>query len=84
MVTTQQTNNELAELPTVYGGDANSHLVSVRKARRTLGSLANNMTDNQVQEIIDAFTLLARESLQYNGSKDTVLSNELSRPNDTH
>ena len=83
MVTTQQTNYEVAGPPTIYGGDANSHLVSVHKARRILGSLANDMTDTQVQELLDAFHLFAREQLQYNGSKDTVLSNDL-RPTDTH
>lgn len=76
MVTTQQTNYKVAEPPTIYGGNTNSHLVSVQKARRILGNLASNMNDDQVRELVQTLHLLAREQLQYNGSKDTVLSNE--------
>lgn len=60
-----------------------SEIVSVHKARRILGSLASNLNDDQVIEIIQALHLLARDRLCYNGSKvNGVLSNELSESND--
>jgi len=43
--------------------------VSVQKARRILGSLANPMTDDQVKDLIYSLHLLAKEQLVYNGSK---------------
>lgn len=43
--------------------------VSIAKARRILGSLANELSDDQVREIIHTLHLLAREQLCYNGSK---------------
>lgn len=44
-------------------------VVSVQKARRILGTLANTMSDNQVKDIIYYLHLLAKEQLVYNGSK---------------
>ena len=49
-------------------------MISVSKARRTLGSLAEDLTDNQVREIIQTLHLLARENLCYNGSKEGMSS----------
>lgn len=43
--------------------------VSTAKARRILGSLANELSDDQIREIIHTLHLLAREQLCYNGSK---------------
>ena len=57
-----------------------SEMVSVAKARRILGSLANSMSDTQVQELLICLHLLAKEQLWYNGSKvNGVLSNEQSK-----
>ena len=47
-----------------------AEIVSVAKARRILGSLADEMSDNQVKELIHMLHLLAREQMCYNGSKD--------------
>ena len=46
-----------------------SLVVSVPKARRILGTLANPMTDDQVKDLIYSLHLLAKEQLVYNGSK---------------
>lgn len=51
-------------------------IVSVSKARRILGDLANNLSDNQIKEIIHSFHLLAREQLVYNGSNNDEYSNK--------
>ena len=54
-----------------------SEIVSVAKARRILKSLAQEMSDDQVKDLIQSLHLLAREQLWYNGSKvNGVLSNE--------
>ncbi|MDK2899008.1 MAG: hypothetical protein PWQ10_195 [Patescibacteria group bacterium] len=45
-------------------------VISVQKARRILGSLANSMNDDQVKDLIHFLHLLAKERLVYNGSKD--------------
>lgn len=56
-----------------------SETISVYKARRILGSLASNLSDDQVIEIVQTLHLLARDRLCYNGSKvNGVLSNEQS------
>lgn len=44
-------------------------LVSISRARRILGTLADDLTDDQVKEILHTLHLLAREQLWYNGSK---------------
>ena len=46
-----------------------SLVVSVQKARRILGTLANPMSDDQVKDLIYSLHLLAKEKLVYNGSK---------------
>ena len=46
-----------------------SLVVSVQKARRILGVLANSMSDDQVKDLIYSLHLLAKEQLVYNGSK---------------
>ena len=52
-----------------------SLVVSVQKARRILGTLANPMTDDQVKYLIYSLHLLAKEQLVYTGSKyDTTES----------
>lgn len=52
-----------------------SLVVSVQKARRILGTLANPMTDDQVKDLIYSLHLLAKEQLVYTGSKyDTTES----------
>jgi hypothetical protein len=47
-----------------------TRVISVQKARRILGSLANSMNDTQVKELIHFLHLLAKEQLVYTGSKD--------------
>ena len=49
---------------------AGSLVVSVQKARRILGTLANPMSDDQVKDLIYSLHLLAKEQLVYNGSKN--------------
>ena len=44
-------------------------LVSISKARRILGTLANDLSDDQVKEILHTLHLLARKQLCYTGSK---------------
>ena len=44
-------------------------LVSISKARRILGTLADDLTDDQVKEILHTLHLLARKQLCYTGSK---------------
>ncbi len=52
-----------------------SLVVSVHKARKILGVLANPMSDDQVKDLIYSLHLLAKEQLVYNGSKyDTAES----------
>jgi hypothetical protein len=51
-------------------------LVSVSKARRILGTLADNLSDDQVKELLHTLHLLAREQLWYNGSKEEMSSHE--------
>ena len=52
-----------------------SLVVSVQKARRILGTLANPMSDDQVKDLIYSLHLLAKEQLVYTGSKyDTTES----------
>lgn len=46
-----------------------SLVVSVQKARRILGTLANPMSDDQVKDLIYSLHLLAKEQLVYTGSK---------------
>lgn len=57
------------------------NLVSVSKARRILGSLADNLSDDQVKELLHTLHLLAREQLWYNGSNKEVSSHESSSSN---
>lgn len=49
--------------------------VSVATARRILGVSASEMSDIQVQELLDAMYLLAGEQLLYNGSNNEDKSN---------
>ena len=52
-----------------------SLVVSVQKARRILGTLANPMSDDQVKDLIYSLHLLAKEQLVYTVSKyDTTES----------
>ena len=51
-------------------------LVSISKARRILGTLANDLSDDQVKELLHTLHLLAREQLWYNGSKEGMSSHE--------
>ena len=54
-----------------------AEIISVAKARRILGSIADSLSDDQVKEIVQSLHLLAREQLCYNSSKvNGVLSNE--------
>ena len=53
-------------------------LVSISKTRRILGTLANDLSDDQVKEILHTLHLLAREQLWYNGSKEGMSSHEQS------
>lgn len=48
---------------------SSQQLVSVAKARRILGSLANTLDDNQVKELLHTLHLMARQQLCYDGSK---------------
>lgn len=50
--------------------------VSVAKARRILGSLCEEMSDAQVQDIINTLLLLSRERLLYNGSNNEQSSHK--------
>lgn len=45
-------------------------VVTVSKARRILGDLATELSDDQVKEILHTLHLLAKEHLCYNGSKE--------------
>ena len=56
------------------------NVVSISKARRILGELADDISDDQMRELLHALHLLAREQLVYNGSKDDEYGNKLSRP----
>lgn len=40
-----------------------SQKISISEARKLLGSDANSLTDDQIQEIINALSLIARDSL---------------------
>jgi hypothetical protein len=51
-------------------------IVSISRARRTLGVLAKNLTDNQVRQMINMLHLLAKEQLVYNGSNNEENSHE--------
>lgn len=51
-------------------------LVSISKARRILGTLADDLSDDQVKELLHTLHLLAREQLWYNGSNKEVSSHE--------
>ena len=53
-----------------------SAIVSISKARRILGTLADDLSDDQVKEILHTLHLLAREQLWYNGSKEGMSSHE--------
>ncbi len=67
--------------PGISGIDSHASIVSVSKARRLLGSLSDNMTDDQVQELVHTLHLIAREQLCYNGSKvNGVLNHETTKP----
>ena len=43
--------------------------LSISRARRVLGSPANNLSDDQVRDLLHMLHLIAREQLCYNGSK---------------
>jgi len=58
-----------------------SKSVSLAKARRTLGSLADTLTDDQVEYTLQALHLLAREQVVYNGSKIEDNSNDTAPDN---
>lgn len=47
-------------------------LLSVRRARRKLGKLAIDLSDDQIRELLIALHLLARRHLSYNGSKEEL------------
>lgn len=51
-----------------------TNLVSVPKARRILGSLTQDLSDDQVKDLVHSLHLLAREQLCYNGSKISGIS----------
>lgn len=51
-------------------------LVSTSKARRILGTLAEDLSDDQVKELLHTLHLLVREQLRYNGSKEGMSSHE--------
>ena len=48
----------------------NSQAISVKEARKLLGTKANNLSDDQVREIIDSLSLIARKVLIQNSSKN--------------
>ena len=54
--------------------------VSISKARRILGTLADDLSDDQIQDMLHYLTLLAREKLWYNGSKKVSSQYESSEP----
>lgn len=55
-------------------------VVTVSKARRILGDLAIELSDDQVKEILHMLHLLAKEHLCYNGSNDEEYGNVSSSP----
>lgn len=54
--------------------DLGSRQVTVPKARRILGKYSEELTDDQVREIIHTLHLLAKEQLCYNSSNIEVSS----------
>ena len=46
-------------------------LITVKEARKLLGSKFKSLDDNQVQELINNLSLMARKSLKIVGSKNT-------------
>ena len=58
-------------------------IVSISKARRTLGTLAEELSDDQVRELVNSLRLLAREYLLYNGSKVNENDNNSQQPDVT-
>lgn len=58
---------------------AHKPLITIREARKLLGSDCKHLGDDQVQEVITILTLIARESLMTRSSKivlgsDTIKS----------
>lgn len=45
-------------------------VISIKEARKILGKDAQSLTDDQVIEIIDSLTLVARRNLEKNSSKN--------------
>jgi hypothetical protein len=50
-------------------------LISVSEARKLLGEDARGLSDNQIEEIINNLSLLAKKYLQNSGSKNKVGTN---------
>ena len=50
-------------------------VISVKEARKLLGTLSNNLSDDQVLEIVSLLTLLARSDLIKSRSKNIVGTN---------
>lgn len=43
--------------------------ITVKEARKLLGKPGRSMTDDQIKEVIEQLTLIAKHSLRYNSSK---------------
>lgn len=57
--------------------------ISIAKARRTLGPLANTLSDDQVEYTVEALQLLAHEQVVYNGSKSKENGNDTTPDDNT-
>lgn len=44
-------------------------IVSITTARRILGTVADKLSDDQISNLINNLSLLAKEQILYNGSK---------------
>lgn len=62
-------NNNVHPPEVELGSISYNNQISVPKARRILGSLSKDMSDNQVRELVQTLHLIARDQLCYIGSK---------------
>ena len=68
-------NRNHSETPKLASSEISSSIVSVSRARKILGTMSEEMTDNQVLDTIHFLHLLAKEQLLYTGSKDEKQTN---------
>ncbi len=45
-------------------------IITIKEARKVLGSEYEGLSDTQIVELINTLALLARKQLMYNGSKE--------------